>query len=550
MLPNSRGPDLSLEKRKETGAFYTPPEIVEFLTGWALEGSPRHVLDPSCGDGRFLLQASRQAPRLRLTGVDVEAEALAATRESLHPHDSRLETQHGDFFALDPRRLGPVDAVIGNPPFIRYQQFKGLSRRLALESALSQGIRLSRLTSSWAPFLLHGMRFLRPGGRLGMVVPAEITQTRYGLQTLRAISDRFGCVRLVAFEQNPFADAQVETFLLMAKDFGSSTSTAELCPVSSASQLKARSFTSGRGAIDVPLDPEESSRFAEAYLTRQERRTWRKLRRHPGAQRLGSLATICNGYVTGDNEFFHRTVSEARELDLPPRWLYPVARSSKSLRGLFWTAKDVAHHEASGTAHHLVVPREDLFRAAEEASLDRWLAEGVERKTPQRFKCRKRTPWWRVPGLQQADVLVGYMAGAYPRAAVNEIDAAYTNSLHGLRLREPAEAVSITLGLYSSLALLSLELEGRSYGGGILKIEPRELHNVVVPLADLSAPSLQRLAKQVDPALRDGDYDRACREVDEAFLVQGLGLSTADVGRLRSARFRLLERRTTRSRKR
>ena len=86
-----------------------------------------------------------------------------------------------------------------------------------------------------------------------------------------------------------------------------------------------------------------------------------------------------------------------------------------------------------------------------------------------------------MPGLQRANVLVAYMSGAYPRAAVNRAGAYFTNSIHGLRLRDGASPTLLTLALHSSLSLLSLEIEGRSYGGGILKIEPRELDRVLLP---------------------------------------------------------------------
>ena len=109
-----------------------------------------------------------------------------------------------------------------------------------------------------------------------------------------------------------------------------------------------------------------------------------------------------------------------------------------------------------------------------------------------------------MPGLQQADVLVAYMSSAYPRAAVNRANAYFTNSIHGLRLRDGASPTLLTLALHSSLSLLSLEIEGRSYGGGILKIEPRKLDRVLLPWPDLSQARLRLLAEEVDSLLRAG----------------------------------------------
>ena len=104
-----------------------------------------------------------------------------------------------DFFSVTPDVLGPFDLIVGNPPFIRYQSFRGENRRRALEAALRVGVRLTGLTSSWAPFVLHAMQFVAPGGDLAMVVPAEILQTQYGLPTLRALTKHFRSVSLLPF---------------------------------------------------------------------------------------------------------------------------------------------------------------------------------------------------------------------------------------------------------------------------------------------------------------------------------------------------------------
>jgi hypothetical protein len=213
------------------------------------------------------------------------------------------------------------------------------------------------------------------------------------------------------------------------------------------------------------------------------------------------------------------------------------------LRGLTFGSEDVVGLEAEGAAHHLVLPQEDLFLAADRSILDRFLEEGASRGTPGRLKCRTREPWWRVPGVQTADVLVGYMAGAFPRAAAVRNGAFYTNSLHGVQLRSDIPPEWIALCFYSSLTLLSLEIEGRSYGGGILKVEPRELDRALVPLAQTAPGPWESLVGEVDRLLREGRFEEANGRVDAVVLGDGLGLEEAEIRKLRSARERLMKRR-------
>ena len=54
----------------------------------------------------------------------------------------RAEEAVRDFFDVDPERLPAFDAVVGNPPFIRYQSFSGAGRAKALARAREQGVAL------------------------------------------------------------------------------------------------------------------------------------------------------------------------------------------------------------------------------------------------------------------------------------------------------------------------------------------------------------------------------------------------------------------------
>ena len=82
-----------------------------------------------------------------------------------------------------------------------------------------------------APFLLHALQFLRPGGAMGMVVPSELAQTSYGPETLRTLCASFGRVQLISFCQSWFEDAQQEAFLLLAQDRGRRCASAALTPL-------------------------------------------------------------------------------------------------------------------------------------------------------------------------------------------------------------------------------------------------------------------------------------------------------------------------------
>ena len=112
------------------------------------------------------------------------------------------------------------DAVIGNPPFVRYHDHRGMERKRSAAAALAQGVRLSGLASSWAALLVHSCSFLNPEGRVAMVLPAELMTVGYAEPIRRWLRSRFADVHLVLFEELQFTDAEEQVVLLVARGSG------------------------------------------------------------------------------------------------------------------------------------------------------------------------------------------------------------------------------------------------------------------------------------------------------------------------------------------
>jgi adenine-specific DNA-methyltransferase len=536
-----------LTRKKGLGSYYTHLRVVEFLVDWGTRMAPGLIMDPSCGDGRFLEAAVRRGAS-GVVGCDLDQDALKVAASALAGSKVPTNLLDSDFFMLDPERLDPVDLVVGNPPFIRYQQFSGESRTRALASALRAGARLTRLSASWAPFLLHALQFLRPGGAMAMVVPAELAQTTYGITTLRALCANFTRITLITFRNNWFEDAQQETFLLLAEGRDGACSSAELTPLERIDDLD-RLVAEQPSRESFRLLTDAGSALGLAYVDAPARDLWSELSAQPANVSLGALGDVVNGYVSGANSFFHCTRSEAIERGLPADWLFPVARSIRSLKGLTFEAHDIAAMERSGTGHHLILPRSDDLFSFDQSALDRFVADGERLAVSKRYKCRARSPWWQVPGLVRADVLLPYMIGREPRSAVNRCHALYPNSLHGIRLSDPLMAERLAFALLSSLSLLGMELEGRSYGGGVLKLEPTEMQRVPVILPSCSEERFRDCFEEAGREIRAGNFESATRIADQVILQEQLGLSAAAIRQLGQARANLMERRMGRAKR-
>ena len=333
-LPQPADAESERARRKALGAYYTAAPVVEFLVAWGLDRGLRRgsgvVMDPSCGDGRFLAAAARHGAA-RLIGCDLDPQALRAAAAGLPDAGPPATWHEGDFFLVSPEQLGPLDLIVGNPPFIRYQRFSGERRSRALASALRVGARLSRLAASWAPFLLHAMQFLRPGGAMGMVVPAELVQTSYGAETLRALCGGFGRIRLITFRRNWFEDAQLETHLLLAESRGESCGSAELIRLA---RIEDQCGLAGQPTSDAAfrIGPNADGRVGLAFVDPECRALVQALANRADVVGLCDLGEVANGYVSGAKDFFHCTAADRERRGPPPDWLFPVARNSRSRR--------------------------------------------------------------------------------------------------------------------------------------------------------------------------------------------------------------------------
>jgi adenine-specific DNA-methyltransferase len=544
--------------RKERGAFFTPPLIADFLASWAI-GAKRdaRVLDPTCGEAVFLQSAASRLKRLntegdlatQLYGVDLHQESLDHAAALLGEEDTAATLFASDFSLMEtPAQLGAdlpwMDAVIGNPPFIRYQEHRGEVRQRSAAAAFAQGVRLSGMASSWASLLVHSSAFLKEDGRLAMVLPAELLTVHYAEPIRRWLRRRFAAVRLVLFERLQFADAEEQVVLLAAEGSGG-CSTFTLTQVSDAEDLANIHVLDPLGA-----EPASEGKWTDLLLPLQRRQSFQRI--------AGELFTPLDTYgspelgtVTGSNQFF--TVSDAtrRKYRIPRRFLEPICPpGTKHLSGLSFTQGDWEELRCDGA-------RVWLFRpAAMEAknlpvSLRNYIAYGKdELAIHTNYKCTIRTPWWRPPAVPIPDLYFTYMSHRYPRMIANEAGAGLVNSMHGIRLREGIDAIAtkaLPLLALNSATLLGAEIYGRAYGGGVLKMEPREAASLPVPRPKelaLAWAKLRSSRTSLDRALARGEWRKVIERVDAVLLQDVVGLKEVEVRGLRDAADMLRRRRT------
>jgi adenine-specific DNA-methyltransferase len=543
------------EREKELGAYYTDAIVAEFLLRWAISTSQATVFDPSFGGGAFLAAAADRVhalggnPASQIYGVELDPSTYSAFASG---HDGVFECSQlvcRNFFELQPGDLPAVDAVVGNPPFIRYQQFTGQQRHAALACARRAGVTLSRLTSSWAPFIIHSAEFVKLGGRLGMVAPFELAHAGYARPVLDYLCRSFRRIRLLTFQRKLFRDLSEDTVLILAEGRGAPAERLELIDLPGIESLSTLLTDHNALPIGVAVAPAAicsgEDRLLRYLLPERARELYRELSTSPHFIPLGVVADVGIGYVTGKNNFFHVNEETMKIYRLPEQFLRPAVRRGGDLAGVRFTQADWRTLHEQGNANLLLMIPPD---ARLPTSLKGYLAEGEENGVPDHYKCLVRDPWYTVPHVYEADGFLTYMSGGAPKLVANEAKVVAPNALHIVRLFPLAQMTALGLATMwqTSLSALSCELEGHSLGGGMLKLEPTEARQVVVPLPELASERITELADDLDQLLRRGEHEAARQHADRAILRAGLGLSESEVQALREGWIYLRDRRNHR----
>ncbi|MGH3783473.1 MAG: N-6 DNA methylase [Pseudonocardiaceae bacterium] len=545
--------------RKERGAFFTPPEIADYLADWAVSGDrDARILDPTCGEAAFLLSAGRRLRTLgresgnlddHLFGVDLHETSLDWASTVLESEGLDAHLLAADFFDVaTPNQLGAplpaMDAVIGNPPFVRYQRHIGEARAKSREAALRQNVRLSGLASSWAALLVHACGFLKPDGRLAMVLPAELLTVGYAEPIRAWLRRRFEQVHLVLFERLQFQDATEKVVLVLAAGSGGCDAFSLYCLHDAADLVGIRPMT------NLSVTPADSGKWTDLLLPNRQRRLFKMVNSEHFTP-LSGYGKPELGTVTGANNYFtmsERTRSQYQLIE--DRQVIKVCPpGTKHLQSLAFSPQRWAELRDRGERVWLLHPgANDRSKA-----LAAYIARGRAQAVHEAYKCSIRSPWWRPPAVSPPDLFFTYMSHRYPRLIANTAEVTFVNSMHGVRLLPDAPPVArsaLPLVSLNSVSLLGAEVFGRSYGVGILKMEPREAAMLPVPVpADLQAAweLLKPTSKTLDEWLVAGRWTEVVTQVDNVLLRDVLRLDPYQVSQLRAAADALRSRRLTRS---
>jgi len=527
-------------KQKLRGGFYTEQAIASFLVKWVKRSRPESILEPSCGDGAFLQaiedQDVKSLKRVSVCELDDEEAEKAKGRTSLS-----VQFLAGDFlrwYLLHAQNGESFDAVVGNPPFIRYQYLPKEQQLLAQKIFSLLNLRFTKHTNAWVPFVVACVRLLKPGGRIAMVIPSEIFHIPHAQSLRRYLLEE--CSRILFLDPKElwFADTLQGTVLLMAEKKRERSAKGEGVAVVS---------NANRRTLDG--DPEElfqeasytngetiEGKWMPVFLTPRERRLLAECRSNPKVRRFADIATVDVGIVTGANKFFLVPDSTVDEFQLQ-EWAHPMFGRSNHVAGLVYSSADHRSNRSAGLPANFLWFREaDLKKLP--ANVERYLSVGLSENLQTRFKCRTRKCWYEVPSVYTSPIAMLKRAHNYPRLVLNRANAYTTDTAYRIQATG-VKPEALVFGFVNSLTCLTAEMEGRHYGGGVLELVPSEIERLLIPMTNASAASL----KTADRKFREADNDIDYLAEQDVVVLGKIGLSPGEQKCLHEAWLKLRNRR-------
>jgi adenine-specific DNA-methyltransferase len=495
-------------ERRSRGQFFTPEPIARVMATWAIQSKANRVLDPGSGPGQLLAAAharlrelGRAHPEAQLVGVELSPLAKTFAALALAPGtNSAPVVELADFLTEFVARAKSFDAVIANPPYSRHQSLAATYKEEI--GALADGItgaRVYRSAGIYVHFLLRSLDLLKGGGRLAFLTPREFFDARYGGPIKAHLLARARLRALVVFD--PAATAAFEgvlttsaiTLLERGTPDRAAVRVVHVHSIPSAAQLIAALEPNAHrgerpwGWIENVAyeDVAAASRWSSLLPGRRPVR-----KDGEGLVRLRDLVSVKRGIATGANRFFVLSKSDADAHGLRNGSLRPaIARAHLANTERITKAK-FARWSKDGERVWLLDIRHTKLTDQEKA----YLALGRKADLDERTLCSMREPWYKMERREPPPILVTYMSKDAPRFVRNEAKLVPLNVFHGLYPRKLTnrQVTALLAHLNSEGFRRKLRRAGRTYGAGLIKIEPGELGNVTVPDVRLTPEATRR----------------------------------------------------------
>ncbi|MDD7022814.1 MAG: Eco57I restriction-modification methylase domain-containing protein [Aeromonadales bacterium] len=475
----------SVEERREYGQFSTPIVLAREIARQALsmlKGTEISFLEPAAGTGAFysaLLQEKKDQCIVSARGVEIDPAFVESSNRLWRTLGFHVLCS--DFTRTTPD--GKYNLVLTNPPYVRNHLIPQEDKASLISTVKDElGIQISGLSGLYCYYLLLAHKWLAPGALSAWLLPSEFMDVNYGTAVKKYLLDKVRLLRIHRYDpkSSQFADALVSSCVVWFVN-ENSNSDYEV------------EFTYG-GTHQTPalrMTVKKSELESEGKWTRFPLKPSRCICHED--DEIGNFFSVKRGIATGDNKFFILSEDKIRKLGLDMKFFKPILPSPRKLKQDFVESDE--NHNPKLEKKYFLLDCEDPEDQIREQSPSLWsyIQSGMP-STSDKYLCRNRKKWYCQEQRSPTPFLCSYMGRGNDQSSpirfiCNMSNAIVTNSYLMLYPKEsllrliksdPRTIIRIW-NILKSIKADDIEDEGRVYGGGLKKIEPRELARVHCP---------------------------------------------------------------------
>jgi len=462
---------------RDKGQFWTPDWVAESMIAYVARNADL-IFDPGVGKGAFYTALKKIAPEKIFFGTDIDQDIIReAQQEGVLGEDAKLEIR--DFIMNPPKKL--FTAIVANPPYVRHhrlsQKQKNHLRKISL---LNLGDTLDGRAGLHIYFLIQALSLLDKNGRLAFIMPADTCEGVFSKKLWNWISKKFRINGVITFEHKatPFPGVDTNTIIFLISN-EKPQEKLKWARCLSPQNMELYQFLKNDLAEgdfkNINIYNRDLNEALSVGLSRMPRGD------HDFEYTLGDFARVMRGIATGANEFFFLSRKKANELGIPDKFLLPAVGRTRDVEGAYLTKETLIKLEEKGRPTLLFFT--NAFRWENMPnSVKNYIQEGEKFGFAKRTLISTRKPWYKMEVREVPVFLFAYLGRRNARFIKNEAGILpLTSFLCIYPYSDDKEYIEkLWVILQHKDTISNLQLVGKSYGSGAIKVEPRSLEKLPI----------------------------------------------------------------------
>lgn len=488
------------EKLRQKGQFWTPDWVADAMIAYVLRRAGQTVFDPAVGAGAFIQAAQRHAAvshwHFSFAGYEIDPNVLEQTLRFGSPMLDVSQITLNDFIHNPPDAV--FDAIIGNPPYIRHHRLspevKNYLRSLSLRA---MGFALDGRAGLHHYFLLLALQRLTPQGKLAFIMPADTCEGVSAKPFWQWITQHYALEAVLTFEADASPFQAIDTnpiIFFVSNEAPNSKFVWARCHQSTPSDLKTWIQSGFRYTPSTLVSIQRE--IVEGITTGLSRPP-----NHYAAETclpLYHFARTMRGIATGDNHYFFLTETQIYQHHLSKEFF---RRAVGRTRDVPFDVLDEPHltqlDQKGRPTYLLYLDGQDKTNYPQ--TIQDYLHLGEILHLPEKALIAQRQPWYKMETRTPPPFLFAYLGRRHARFIRNQAEVLPLSSFLCVypRQSDPEFLERLWRVLQHPKTLANLPRVGKSYGSNAIKVEPRALEQLPIPIEVIEAVGLSEPVQQL-----------------------------------------------------